>query len=194
MFSILPNDSLVFLITQCKSITDLINEANSKNSLDVFRGIESLYLRVCGEIVQRNINKEGFKLFESASRGMMIDDILKELSENITKREIDSDEKIEIYSQILATIRMLGAIHGRGLKSYERANLFGLNTTVNCQSQDGKIRVHCRQNVQDISGTLVSRYFKRLCHSVILLETIYSFYQRYQYRFASLKQALKSLQ
>lgn len=156
--------------------------------------LESLYLRVCGEIVQRNISKEGFKLFESASRGMMIDDILKELSENITKREIDSDEKIEIYSQILATIRMLGAIHGRGLKSYERANLFGLNTTVNCQSQDGKIRVHCRQNVQDISGTLVSRYFKRLCHSVILLETIYSFYQRYQYRFASLKQALKSLQ
>lgn len=63
-------------------MTDLINEANSKNSLDVFRGIESLYLRVCGEIVQRNISKEGFKLFESASRGMNIDDILKELSEN----------------------------------------------------------------------------------------------------------------
>ncbi|KAK8884602.1 hypothetical protein M9Y10_043718 [Tritrichomonas musculus] len=117
-------------------MTDLINEANSKNSMDVFRGIESLYLRVCGEIVQRNISKEGFKLFESASRGMKIDDILKELSENITKREIDSDEKIEIYSQILATTRMLGAIHGRGLKSHERANLFGLNTTVNCQSQD----------------------------------------------------------
>lgn len=70
-----------------------------------------LYLKICGEIKQREINRRGYELLQSVLRGENIDNALEELSNNLHCDEKNSDEKIELYVRIIATTRMIGAIH-----------------------------------------------------------------------------------
>lgn len=161
---IVPNSSHLFLITQCQSMTKLIKEANNQNSMDVFNGVYSLYHKVCGEITNLKIDISGENLYQLAMRGDKIDNILAELSNDLSKPAYSLNDKIVLYSQILATTRMLGAINGRGIKSHERKKLFGLQTVVNSQDESGYIRVYSRQNIQDININIISHVQDVICN------------------------------
>lgn len=151
-----PNESLQYLISQCRSMTNIINAANNRNSFEVFNGIFSLYNQVCGEIEQRKMEDLGSNILDSIISGDHVDNILTSLTDDLNVQQKNQDQ-IALYSEVVATTRLMRAIYGRGIGSHERKDLFGIMTIVNCQNTDGLIRVYSRQNVQDINSIIVTR-------------------------------------
>lgn len=159
---ILPNDSHVSIITQCRSMTNILRDT-SKNSMVIYNSISSLYHQVIGEIFQIKIDMSGLQHYLNILQNKQFDKTLNEILNDLEGSKTSTDDKIVFYSQVLATTRMIGAIYGRGIGSQARKDLFGIKTTVNCQTEDGKVCIYNSKNIHDINQNIVIHFQDLVC-------------------------------
>lgn len=159
---ILPNDSHASIITQCRSMTNILRDT-SKNSMEIYNSISSLYRQVIGEIFQIKIDMSGIKHYLNIMQNKQVDKTLNEILNDLEGSKTSTDDKIVFYSQVLATTRMIGAIYGRGIGSQARKDLFGIKTTVNCQTEDGKVCIYNSKNIHDINQNIVIHFQDLVC-------------------------------